>query len=279
MQSRRIAYGHWRDNLGVTVIQECVTNPDLCDGWALALRLGKNAIITGPTAARLQGIPLDHRIVLAIMPADEHAHAPGARILRRPPFQATRIRGDLRMTGAVEALVDTLEVLPPREAESLLYHALQRDWMAPTDIEKARDSRRKRNQHTRALERLHALVFGGVQSHAERRMRALLRTNKLRGWKGNHRIHDPSGRTLAILDFAHPALRIALEVDGRAFHSDHLAFERDRARQNVIVVQEWIVLRFTWKQITQQPARVVATVRDAIRLRAATPLLREESFA
>ena len=278
MQSRRIAYGHWRARLGVTVIQECVTNLDLCEGWALALRLGKNAIVTGPTAARLQGIPLEHRLVLAIMPVGKHAHAPGARILRRPPFQPTQIRGDIRMTGAVEALVDTLEVLPPREAESLLYHALQRNWMALTDIEKARDSRRKRNQHTGALERLHALVFGGVQSHAERRMRALLRTNKLRGWKGNYRIHDSSGRTLAILDFAHPDLRIALEVDGRAFHSDHLAFERDHIRQNVIVVQEWLVLRFTWKQITQSPARVVATVRDAIRLRTATPLLQEESF-
>jgi very-short-patch-repair endonuclease len=58
-------------------------------------------------------------------------------------------------------------------------------------------------------------------------------------------------------------------VDGRAYHSDRRAFERDRLRQNHLVLQGWLILRFTWEQITQRPQEVIAAVLAAVAQRAA----------
>ena len=48
------------------------------------------------------------------------------------------------------------------------------------------------------------------------------------------------------LDVAFKRERVAVEVDGWAYHSTSSAFENDRARQNALVVDGWLVLRFTW---------------------------------
>jgi hypothetical protein len=70
------------------------------------------------------------------------------------------------------------------------------------------------------------------------------------------------------LDFAYPARRIAIEGDGFAFHSDRQRFESDRQRQNDLVLDGWLVLRFTWRQIVHQPDQVAARIAAALDLRA-----------
>ena len=40
-------------------------------------------------------------------------------------------------------------------------------------------------------------------------------------------------------------------------------------RQNVLMLQGWLVLRFTWEQITQRPHKVLAAVRAAVTQRVA----------
>ena len=266
VKMRRIANGVWQSRLGAIVFPECVTNVDLRDAWALALRIGDCAIITGPTAARLQGIPIDNPLILAISPLDLHARVPGARILRRPPLLPTSIRGSICLVNSQEAILDTLEALPSREAKQLLDIALQRRWITAKFIEFARNNRAALGQHRGKLSRLHTLASGGAQSIAERRMRSLLSKNKLYGWKGNHRIDNENGRAIASIDLANVDLQIAIEVDGRSFHSDRRSFERDRVRQNQIALAGWTILRFTWEQITQDPALVVQTVRSTIRM-------------
>ena len=74
---------------------------------------------------------------------------------------------------------------------------------------------------------------------------------------------QPESR-VAEMDFAEKSLRIAIEVDGRAFHSDRRSFEHDRRRQNLLVLDGWLVLRFTWEQITRDPGGVVACIRAAV---------------
>ena len=101
IKARRIAAGIWRQHLGVIVIPECVTSTDLRDGWAMALRIGTGAIITGPTAARMQGRLLQCDLILGISPVDIHLRVPGARILRRRPLFPTRHRGRCGRTDRV----------------------------------------------------------------------------------------------------------------------------------------------------------------------------------
>ena len=63
---------------------------------------------------------------------------------------------------------------------------------------------------------------------------------------------------------AFPDSRVAIEVDGLAFHTDTETFHHDRLRQSAISLTGWQVLRFTWLDLTEYPERVVATIRRAI---------------
>ena len=52
--------------------------------------------------------------------------------------------------------------------------------------------------------------------------------------------------------------------------TDEDLFESDRWRQNALVLEGWMVLRFTWTMITQDPDYVIETTRAAL-ARRATP--------
>ena len=102
---------------------------------------------------------------------------------------------------------------------------------------------------------------GGARSEAERLVVQLLRGARITGWRANY----PVGPY--IVDIAFPEHRVAIEIDGWAFHSDHYAFQSDRARQNKLALGGWQVLRFTWLDITRHPERVLREIRAAISAR------------
>ncbi|MGH9053818.1 MAG: DUF559 domain-containing protein [Acidimicrobiia bacterium] len=66
------------------------------------------------------------------------------------------------------------------------------------------------------------------------------------------------------VDFAYPEARLVIEVDGRRWHTRDLDFERDRRRDNLATLAGWRVLRFTWGQLQEEPARVCWAVRQAL---------------
>lgn len=85
-----------------------------------------------------------------------------------------------------------------------------------------------------------------------------MRAANLTGWKANHPVCG------YVVDVAFPDQRLAIEVDGWAFHSDQATFQRDRTRQNRLSLNGWTVLRFTWLDLTEHPQRVIAEIRSAI---------------
>jgi hypothetical protein len=70
-------------------------------------------------------------------------------------------------------------------------------------------------------------------------------------------------RFVAEVDLAYPALKIAIELDGRV-HLEEEVWQRDLPRQNDLVLEGWIVLRFTWARFVARPEHVVREVRDAL---------------
>lgn len=66
------------------------------------------------------------------------------------------------------------------------------------------------------------------------------------------------------LDFAFVELRVAVEVDGWAWHVDVERFRHDRRKQNALELAGWTVLRFTWHDLTQRPEQVVAEIKSAL---------------
>jgi very-short-patch-repair endonuclease len=58
--------------------------------------------------------------------------------------------------------------------------------------------------------------------------------------------------------------KLIVEVDGYRYHRSPTAFETDRARDVKLTLAGWRVLRFTYAQITQQPAYVAAALQCAL---------------
>jgi hypothetical protein len=58
------------------------------------------------------------------------------------------------------------------------------------------------------------------------------------------------------VDFHWPDTRLVIETDGREHHGTRAAFERDRARDQALAAAGWTVLRFTYRQVLEEPARV-----------------------
>jgi very-short-patch-repair endonuclease len=74
------------------------------------------------------------------------------------------------------------------------------------------------------------------------------------------------GRLIAIVDFAYPDARLAIEADGEAWHSGHFRRRRDRTRGNRLTALGWRVIHITWEDLMRRPETIVEMVRKALRL-------------
>ena len=129
---------------------------------------------------------------------------------------------------------------------------------APNETLWAAHLRNKGRYGSPAARRLLQAADEGTRSAAERLFARLLRQAGISGWKPNQMVAGWE------IDFFFRHARVVIEVDGYAFHSDPTAFNRDRQKQNALVLAGYHVLRFTWIDLTQYPDRVIAEVKRAI---------------
>jgi very-short-patch-repair endonuclease len=256
----------WSLRFGCLVVAEQPMGDDWTDAAALSLRFGSATVITGPTALRIRRIPIPHRIVMAVVDS-EHTRLPGALLMRDGAPRSIGRTLHFTFAQPADALVDTLRVLPNASAKELLDLALQRHWISVNRFSEIIECRRTPGRAgIRQLETLYRWAQSGTRSEAERRMLPLLRRVPGVRWRANYPILL-NGQVVAEADFAVPELKLCIEIDGRAYHSDRAAFENDRTRQNALVLAGWTVLRFTWEQITAQPDEVVRQVLLAVKAR------------
>jgi very-short-patch-repair endonuclease len=83
------------------------------------------------------------------------------------------------------------------------------------------------------------------------------------------RLPDPEVNTWIVTDQREPALcvdflwrreRLIVETDGYRTHGTRQAFERDRRRDQRLVLAGWRVIRVTWRQLTREPMQVAGTL-------------------
>jgi very-short-patch-repair endonuclease len=101
-------------------------------------------------------------------------------------------------------------------------------------------------------------------SKAERFFHRLLRDARITGWRANRPVVLRGSRFF--VDVIFRELKLVIEIDGRLYHDGTEVFERDRWRQNLLVLDGWCVLRFTWAMIEERPEEVIAMVREAIEM-------------
>jgi very-short-patch-repair endonuclease len=66
------------------------------------------------------------------------------------------------------------------------------------------------------------------------------------------------------VDFQGPSAHLVVEADSRTFHGHALAFHNDRQRDLELELAGWHVLRITWRQVLDEPERVVRLLRSRL---------------
>ena len=106
-----------------------------------------------------------------------------------------------------------------------------------------------------------------VRGESENEMLPLFDGVRLPRAEVDHEIWS-NGKLVAIADFAYPASRIDIEADTHSFHDSEADSERDKRRDRRLMLLGWTVLRFTRREIRQEPQKVVRDVRAHLKRRA-----------
>lgn len=231
---------------------------------AAVLWAGEPVTLSAIAAAWWHGLWLDPpSIVELTVPASRYPRArAGIRLRRRDLVDADRVGvRDLWVTSVPLTVLEAAVALGERGSE-LLDRALQ--GRVRFDALHRAHSRNLGSRRAAAAGRLLVAAADRAASAAERRLLALLRAADVGGWRQHYRIDGYE------LDLAFADHRVAVEVDGWAWHSDARAFRNDRQRQNSLVLAGWTVLRFTWHDLSQRPERVITEIQAALSARAAS---------
>jgi very-short-patch-repair endonuclease len=225
-------------------------------------QLATDGVLAYTSAGRLWGVydePAESVHVI-VGPHRRIASPPGVVVHRSSlPTGLVRTRSGLAVTTRPWTVLDLLGMLDRAEALRLDDRAVQRRWLDRRDCERRLVDHPGRCGNTR-LRLIAERLADGAAADSERLLHRLLRRAGIRDWVRNQEIWA-AGELIGVIDVAIPSRRIAIEVDGMAYHVDVDRFRRDRAKQNALVAMGWTVLRFTWADLTERPGYVIATIQ------------------
>ena len=222
-----------------------------CWLWA-----GDRSAVAGSAAAWWLGLTQQppQTIVVIVPPDVRRDPQPGIRVVRGvlDPKDA-EYEDWIRVTRVPRTCLDLARQAEPDSLETAL--RLRR-----TDIPRLEQSlERGRGRRGQVKARLAvAEVAGNPWSHGERLAHRHLKEAGIAGWVANPSVRLRDG--VRYPDIAIEDIKLAIEIEGHEHHGTRQAFEYDRARDNQFVEAGWTVLHFTWKQITENPELMIATI-------------------
>lgn len=131
--------------------------------------------------------------------------------------------------------------------------------------------RRRGSAVLRAWFRDRAAVRGITRKELERRFQAVLADTDLPRPRLNADVYV-RGRFIEA-DCLWDEQRLIVELDGRESHGTDLAFEKDRERDRLLLVEGWRVTRITWRQLRDDAPTVIADLRRLLRGQRRPPTL------
>ncbi|ANH38420.1 hypothetical protein I601_1992 [Nocardioides dokdonensis FR1436] len=239
-----------RDARGLYVL------PGVDDARRAAARLG--GVLCGPSAALLHG--------WGVKTAPDRPHVLVSRGRRVPPRERHRVhlhRGDGvphedGVVVAEVALEQCLRWLPFDEALCVADSAL-REGMAPGVLARLADGA---GPGARSLARVCALASPLAANPFESTLRAICA-----GVPGLQVVPQVVIAGLGVRpDLVDERLRIVLEADSFEWHGGRAALAADARRYNLLVVEGWLVLRFSYEEVMGEPDRVQEVLRQAVAL-------------
>jgi very-short-patch-repair endonuclease/predicted transcriptional regulator of viral defense system len=226
---------------------------------AAVLAMGPDAALSHRDAAALHQLrPANHERIEVTTPADRRGTRRIAVYPRRQldPLDVTTVNAIL-VTSVARTLVDLADVLPATRLGPVVSEAERRGVFDLNAVEAA--LARTRHRRGRGSAALRAVLDEhrrrGTQltrSELEERFAALVEAAGLPRPQTNRWIGDFE------VDAVWPERRLAVELDGWAFHRDRHAFERDRIKANALIAKGWTVLRYTHDAVVRRPAEIAA---------------------
>jgi very-short-patch-repair endonuclease len=240
---------------------------------AAVLAAGDGSLVSHLSAAWLWGaeVPADSPVDLTVLDRKRGLRLEGVRLHR--PRNVTGlhpvVRGDVPTTDPLRTVLDVGAVAGPAVVASVLEEFLIRRYLRLGAVRRAIAGHARPGRRGVGVLRIvlddWRLADEPPDSVLEVAMSRLLHTNRLPAAVFHHLVPTP-GRIYE-LDFALVEHRIDIEVDGWAHHSSRRAFEADRERDAELTAAGWLVLRFTWHQVTRRPAWVAGRIADAVKRR------------
>lgn len=223
---------------------------------------GGNAVLSGIAAAWWWGLPTPPPgEVEVVIPPNEHRRSrPGTHVVRRriPSEDRAWLRAAPVTSLALAVLVASVQLGP--DGPAVMDRALQTK-LTMADL-RACYYRNLGIAGSQAAGHLIRAAADKTAAASERVFLGLLKSAGIRGWRVNYQWDPADPRSI---DVAFVRERVAIEIDGWAWHSSPHRFRADRIKQNDLFDLQWKVLRFTWLDLTQEPDDVIRRVRSAIR--------------
>jgi very-short-patch-repair endonuclease len=222
------------------------------------------AVVCGAAAARAAFWPDAPVSTIEVAASTRLAGRPGYSFSRRHiPVELVVERAGLRYTAPALTAID----LATFECADAIDTALR---TRATTLEGMYQALRLTPNRVGNQQRLKLLIDSRNEpwSAAERLAHRILRAAGLVDWKTNFPVFL-EGRVYYI-DIAFIQLKVAIEIDGRLHEEDEDLFESDRWRQNALITNGWLVLRFTWLMLQEHPEVVVAAIVQALLSRKVT---------
>jgi very-short-patch-repair endonuclease len=220
---------------------------------AALLAVGRDAVLSHRWAAAMWG--------LVDWPPHPHVTAPGRRLRSRPdimihstPSGDVRRRDGLPITSPLRTLAD-IGADERAVAEAQVLGLVTRRELASAGGRLARAVTDASAAPTRSV--------------LERALLRIVAEAQLPRPLVNHRV----GRFE--VDFLWPEQRLIVETDGWGAHGHRHAFERDRARDAELLALGHVVLRFTWRQLRDEPLLVAARLAQVLAARPVAASLAE----
>ena len=239
-----------------------VGHPALTDRgrWAAAvLAGGPGAVLSHRSAGALWGL-LPEAATLDVTVSGRHRHPqPGVVVHanRLAATHTTRIDG-LPVTALARTLLDLAEVLSIGELAQCIDRTGNRlrPELIPSMIidHRGRHGLKPLRQALLITRPQHVLT----RSELERRGLKLIEAAQLPEPEVNVRLHGYE------VDLLWRAQRLVVELDGRRWHDNPAARERDSRRDTNLLCRGYRVMRLTWRQVVNEPTWVTSRLRRAL---------------
>jgi very-short-patch-repair endonuclease len=229
-----------------------------------------NTLASHRSAAYLWGIEVEGAAPVDLIAAGPRFGAQRDGIVIHRPTDLADLRPVARdgipTTSLMRTLLDLGAVAPASVGPALEGLLIAGTITVPGVCRTLSRHRTRGRDGVRALERaLESMPLGDKppDSVLEPAMARLLDRAGIRGWV----FHQWVGGIE--LDFGFASECVDVEVDGWASHSRRGQFERDRERDAELGAIGWLVLRFSWTQVTRRPSWVASRLAATLASRSA----------